>query len=124
MASHRLQCRGAGEKVSFLCFSKNFTFSEKVMDRIDAIYEVLRSFNFEKVEKTMRALEWKWAVGQELRVPEIDEMKDTCSRLLNAAARDKTTISSGGFEASYKIDDFDKEVFTLKFVVAQDYVRF
>jgi hypothetical protein len=94
------------------------------MDRIDAIYELLRSFNFEKVEKTMRALEWKWAVGQELRVPEIDEMKDTCSRLLNAAARDKTTVSSGGFEASYKIDDFDKEVFTLKFVVAQDYVRF
>jgi|LakMenEpi03Aug12_release.lakeMendotaPanAssembly.Ray.scaffolds.fasta_scaffold1359239_1 hypothetical protein len=94
------------------------------MDRIDAIYELLRSFNFEKVEKTMRALEWKWAVGQELRVPEIDEMKDTCSRLLNAAARDKTTIGSGGFEASYKIDDFDKEVFTLKFVVAQDYVRF
>jgi hypothetical protein len=94
------------------------------MDRIDAIYEVLRSFNFEKVEKTMRALEWKWAVGQELRVPEIDEMRGTCSILLNAAARDKTTISSGGFEASYKIDDFDKEVFTLKFVVAQDYVRF
>lgn len=94
------------------------------MDRIDAIYEVLRSFNFEKVEKTMRALEWKWAFGQELRVPEIDEMKDTCLRLLSAAACDKGTVSSGGFEASYKIDDFDKEVFTLKFVVAQGYIRF
>lgn len=94
------------------------------MDRIDAIYEILRDFNFVKVEKVMQALEWKWAIGQELRVPEIDEMKDTCIRLLNTAARDKTVVSSGGFEASYKIDDFDKEVFALKFVVAHDNIRF
>ena len=94
------------------------------MTRIDSIYEILRDFNFVKVEKVMQAIEWKWAIGNDLRVPEIDEMRDTCVRLLNEAARDKTTVSSGGFEASYKIDDFDKEVFTLKFVVAKDYIRF
>lgn len=94
------------------------------MTRIDAICEILRDFNFVKVEKVMQATEWKWAIGNDLRVPEIDEMKDSCVRLLNEAAREKTTVSSGGFEASYKIDDFDKEVLTLKFVVAQDYIRF
>jgi hypothetical protein len=94
------------------------------MNRIDAICEILRDFDFVKVEKVMQALKWEWVIGQELRVPEIDEMKDTCMRLLNTAARDKTVVSSGGFEASYKIDDFDKEVFALKFVVAHDHIRF
>jgi hypothetical protein len=88
-----------------------------------AIIELVEAFDFEKVEKVMIALDWKWAFSKELRIPTIDEMRDTCFNLLIYAERDNDTVSSGGFEASYKINDYDKEVFTLKFIAAWNYSR-
>jgi hypothetical protein len=86
----------------------------------DAIFELIRNFNFDRVEKTMIATDWKWAIPSEgrLRVPTIDEMKDQAIRLLFAAQKQNTVVSSGGFEATYKVDEDGKENFTLKFVVA------
>ena len=81
-----------------------------------AIIELIEAFDFEKVEKVMIALDWKWGSSQELRTPTIDEMRDKCLQMLFTANREKTTVSSGGFEASYKVDDYDREIFTLKFI--------
>lgn len=88
-----------------------------------AIIELVEAFDFEKVEKVMIALDWKWAFSEELRTPTINEMRDKCFDLLFAADRAKTTVCSGGFEASYKINDYDREVFALKFVVTWNYSR-
>lgn len=87
---------------------------------IDAMLELVNGFNFERVEKVMIALDWKWAMGKELRTPTVDEMRDKCFNLLIVADRDKDTISTGGFQASCKVEN-DRKYFTLKFIAAQDY---
>lgn len=88
-----------------------------------AIIELIEAFDFEKVEKVMIALDWKWAFSEGLRTPTIDEMRDECFNLLFYAQRDHDTVSSGGFEASYKVNDYNREIFTLKFIVTRNYAR-
>lgn len=88
-----------------------------------AIIELIEAFDFEKVEKVMIALDWKWAFSEGLRTPTIDEMRDKCFNLLICAERDNDTVSSGGFEASYKVNDYDREIFTLKFIATWNYSR-
>lgn len=91
---------------------------------IDAIFELIRTFNFERIEKTMIALDWKWGrIDTVLRIPRIDEMKDCCINLLLAANKENTICSTGGFEASCKINDRQEKTFTLRFVVEQRYER-
>jgi hypothetical protein len=90
----------------------------------DAVFELLEKFNFERVEKLMHAVDWKWATYDGLRFATIDEMRDKCISLLFTAKRDLTTVSSGGFEASYKINDDNEEIFTLRFVATGNYIRF
>ena len=86
-----------------------------------AIIELVEAFDFEKVEKVMIALDWKWGSSQELRTPTIDEMRDKCLQMLFTANCEKTTVSSGGFEASYEVNDYDREIFTLKFIATWNY---
>ena len=85
-------------------------------DSIDTIFEILKEFNFEKVEKVMIATDWKWARPDGLRTPTIDEMKDLCISLLINAEKETTTISSGGFEARCKIKENDEKELCLSFV--------
>ena len=88
-----------------------------------AIIELIEAFDFDKVEKVMIATDWKWAFSKELRTPTIDEMRDKCLHLLICAERDHDTVSSGGFEASCKVNDYDREIFTLKFIATWNYAR-
>jgi hypothetical protein len=90
----------------------------------DAIFELLDKFNFERIEKLMHAIDWKWAMYDGLRFPTIDEMRDKCINLLFSAKRDYDVVSSGGFQASYKFSDEGEKIFTLKFIVTENYVRF
>lgn len=90
----------------------------------DAIFELLENFNFERVEKLMHAIDWKWAMHDGLRFPTIDEMRDKCIGLLFSAKRDYDVVSTGGFQASYKVNDEGEEIFTLRFIAAEHYVRF
>jgi hypothetical protein len=105
----------------FLIFRKMTVSTDKTTD---AVFELLEKFNFERVEKLMHAVDWKWGRFETLRAPTIDEMRDHCISLLFTAKRDLTTVSSGGFEAGYKINDEDEEVFTLRFVATENYIRF
>lgn len=88
-----------------------------------AIIELIEAFDFEKVEKVMIATDWKWGFSRESRTPTIDEMRDKCLCLLFTANSEKTNVSSGGFEATYKVDDCDREVFTLKFIATWNYSK-
>jgi hypothetical protein len=94
----------------------------------DAIFELIGKFDFERVEKLMHAVDWKWAMHDGLRFPTIDEMRDNCINLLFSAKRDYDVVSSGGFQASYKFNcDYvfaGEEIFTLRFIAAESYVRF
>ena len=43
--------------------------------------DILNEFDFEKVQRTMHALDWKWASTQ-MAVPSISELKNTARYLL------------------------------------------
>ena len=95
---------------------------------IDAMIKLVNTFDFERIEKTMIALDWKWGMKEKLRTPTIDEMRDKCLNMLICAERNIDTVSSGGFEASCNFifdedpEDPKRKVFTLKFVVADIYI--
>lgn len=100
---------------------------------ISRIIDLVNGFNFDRVHKIMIATDWKWARPDGLRTPTIDEMRDHCVNLLINADREKTTISSGGFEAIYKMEltedpenpriAMGRKVFKLQFIVAWDHIR-
>jgi hypothetical protein len=50
------------------------------------IDEIMDEFNFAAVHKTMVALDWKWAVTSNNKVPTMDELRTEAERLLRDAA--------------------------------------
>lgn len=67
------------------------------------IDEVMDNFDFHKVHKVMKCLNWSWAFSN--GVPEIYELKEEARRLLNEClydviqhAEDTWSIATGGFK--------------------------
>lgn len=88
---------------------------------LDFMFELIERFDFARIEKMMHAVNWKWAMHDGLRCPTIDEMRDKCISLLISAKTNLDVTSSGGFEASYKINDEGDEIFKLKFIAEEYY---
>lgn len=93
------------------------------MNKQKAISEIIENFNWEKVRKTMTALDWTW-VGSEDNVPSIGKLITTATRLLEQAydgalRKQETYLSgTGGFEAVCYVDEDDNICrLTLRFVV-------
>ena len=85
----------------------------------EAIDNIMDYFEFDKVLKTMIALNWKWVKEdhkslKDLEIPSIERIRREARILLIIAIEIKDYTSSGGFEAEYK----DGEL-SLKFVVEQ-----
>ena len=85
----------------------------------EAIDNIMDYFDFDKVLKTMIALDWKWVKEDhksidDLEIPSIERIRKTARKALIRAIEIKDYTSSGGFEAEYK----DGELF-LKFVVEE-----
>ena len=85
----------------------------------EAIDNIMDYFEFDKVLKTMIALDWKWVKEDhksidDLEIPSIERIRKTARKALMRAIEIKDYTSSGGFEAEYK----DGDLF-LKFVVEQ-----
>lgn len=93
------------------------------MQDIDKDIEtILNEFNFKKVRKAMKALDWVWY--QNNKVPSTDELKEEADRLLRAACRMCTPanpqyfVSSGGLRAECSIFPGDtKRYLVLLFAV-------
>jgi hypothetical protein len=77
----------------------------------EMIDEIMDCFEFEKVHKTMVALDWKWVSCKE--VPELHEIKKAAREHLKRAIAEGTSWS-GGFRATY---DGNINVLELMFVV-------
>jgi hypothetical protein len=90
---------------------------------LNFMFELIERFDFERIEKMMHAVNWKWAMHDGLRHPTINEMRDKCISLLISAKNDFDVVSSGGFKASHKINDEGHEIFKLEFVAAEHYIR-
>jgi hypothetical protein len=54
---------------------------KKVDPLTTMVDDIINEFNFEKVQKTMHALDWTWASTQ-MAVPSISELKNTARYLL------------------------------------------
>ena len=97
----------------------------------EKLFDVLNSFNFEKVYEVMCHLNWSWA-STNGEVPEVYDIRDSACKLLIECYHTywsknnfkPTTISTGGLCASYDyFDDCDidneRHNFTLQFVVEE-----
>lgn len=67
----------------------------------DQIDYIMDKFNFERVHVAMTALDWTWVEGGNHVIPSITKLKQTAKRLLEAAATEKITTGTGGFQAKY-----------------------
>lgn len=87
-----------------------------VVDYRDMIDDIIDNFDFEKVHQTMVALNWKWAGYKE--VPEIPDLRKFARARLKEAHARKTTISSGGFKATYEKWSQIRFTLRLEFIVS------
>lgn len=76
-----------------------------------AIDHCLSTFNFVRVHKVMKELEWKWYVDGAscLRVPTYLELVQSANRRLSDAWDKRTTVESGGLRAVYVQADMNDE---------------
>ena len=98
--------------------TENETAVKHVLD------DIFDNFDFEKVKKTMDALDWTWAhVGEEneaqaRRVPTIDEIKAEAARLMwECANMDTDVLASCGFRVEKDFSDPDDPWMRLTFEV-------
>ena len=85
----------------------------------EAIDNIMDYFNFDKVLKTMIALNWMWVKEDhksidDLEIPSIERIRKTARKALMRAIEIKDYTSSGGFEAEY-----EDGVLYLRFVVEE-----
>ena len=85
----------------------------------EAIDNIMDYFNFDKVLKTMIALDWKWVKEDhksidDLETPSIERIRKTARKALMRAIEIKDYTSGGGFEAEY-----DDGNLYLRFVVEE-----
>ena len=75
------------------------------MTNEDKIKNIMENFDFERVHKTMKKLNWKWFISVEEgeRVPTLNEIKETALKMLHDAI-EKYSYSTGGFSVKYNKD--------------------
>jgi len=86
----------------------------------EAIEEIIKYFNWDRVHKAMVALDWKWATNEEYTVPTHGDLVIHALNLLHSAydgaMKEKTNYSTGtgGFYARAFVDEETKDIYELK----------
>ena len=75
--------------------------TERQQNTVD---DIMDCFDFEKVHRVMKFLNWKWA-STGSQVPEVYQMKRWARDLIKSAIKDRTSIATGGFYVSYTEED-------------------
>jgi hypothetical protein len=97
------------------------------------INNIIREFDFLKVQAVMEALNWRWAYSSHTSSPTTLELRETATRLLRDAAKCRLSdfknehyevpivCGTGGFEATAYCNEDKTEITFLKlqFVVAE-----
>ena len=92
-----------------------------MLNRQEAIDNIIENFDWEKVHKVMDFLNWTW-VTTDNEVPTIGKLVNSSHRLLleayEGALREKTdfSIGTGGFRARAIVNEKTKEIFELQLV--------
>jgi hypothetical protein len=94
----------------------------------EIIDSVLDDFDFEKIQKMMQAVNWTYAISNE--VPDVPVLRKTARTLLRTAVKEFAPlmdsqrsfgVSSGGFEATAFCDEDGEHGVMLKFVAEEQY---
>jgi len=81
------------------------------------IAKVVGNFDFHKVRRVMELLDWRWQHAEN-GVPEIHEMVETATRLLNDLVEGNSKeTGTGGFTAYWFQDEPHEKEPALRFVV-------
>ena len=92
-----------------------------MINKKDAINEIIEYFNWDKVHKTMVALNWTW-LDSEGKAPSVGALfkcaTDLLDRVYDMAIIHKhdCAIANGGFRAQAIVDDDTKEIYELRLV--------
>lgn len=87
---------------------------------IEILDRIIENFNFERVRKTMLALDWKWFGFKQ--VPSIDEIKEFAANLMwECANKDIDCVSTGGFRVEKDFNDPNDPWMRLVFEVTDFY---
>jgi len=112
-------------KIDTLLGTHSCSYSNKnkltPLDSTTAIQAMMAFFDFNKVHKTMTALDWKWhRVNQSVAaVPTLQEIKTQAQQHLEYAMKHGGHVDCGGLNATY---NKEKEVLSLQFIaVGFDY---
>lgn len=86
------------------------------------IDDVLSDFDFEKVHRVMKELDWKWYVEDGAHVPSIYTLIKQAKELLSKAFDEETRVATGGFIADYGEGELSL-IFALevRWVIKEDY---
>lgn len=79
----------------------------------NAIDEIMRNFDFARVQRVMTALNWKWA--DQDAVPTETELRREADRLLCILDEELTFVGCGGFQAERHADG----TYELRFVLTE-----
>ncbi len=105
--------------------SKITTANEEAVKAV--LDNVFDNFDFERVKKTMDALDWKWDLGtsatpddERFEVPSLDKIKAEAARLMwNCANEDIDVIATGGLRVEKDFSDPDDPWMRLSFDVTE-----
>jgi|LakMenEpi03Aug12_release.lakeMendotaPanAssembly.Ray.scaffolds.fasta_scaffold1306169_1 hypothetical protein len=99
--------------------------TETILSLVD---EMIDSFDFEKVYRVMKHVDWKYAKPDgTVSLPEIIDLKRTARSCLRNAYRfslkygdDASVVGSGGFEAQYfPAKEKEGPMFRLRFILSE-----
>jgi hypothetical protein len=86
------------------------------------IYSIMDNFDFEKVQKVMENVGWRWAFAKD-GIPSVSELKNEAHRLLVDACESETNVATGGFKAVFEKsspwEDDDDPYVGLEFVLEE-----
>lgn len=74
--------------------------------------EIMDHFDFAKVARAMKLLEWFWVRNGQKQIPEEYEIRAEARRILTMAINEQSIVSTGGFVAELCSDGL-----SLKFVL-------
>lgn len=75
--------------------------SSRAQPKKEAIQYCLKTFNFERIHKTMEYLDWRWYVDGKYQVPTLVQLILAAQDRLNDAWDKKQIVESGGLRAVY-----------------------
>jgi hypothetical protein len=77
------------------------TYEEVTRNFID---EIMREFDFDKVQRVMTFLNWEWAIGNpsNLNVPSVSRIQSVARELLEESARKRGGRSTGGLAVTFR----------------------